>query len=59
MTSRCLWTGLPCDCNDVSAMVDCPHELKFESRPPKTEDIDGYALELQRHLDLCHKQMGD
>ena len=22
---RCPHTGLPCDCNDIEAMVNCPH----------------------------------
>lgn len=24
--NRCVWTGLPCSCNNVEAMVNCPED---------------------------------
>jgi hypothetical protein len=30
MGQHCPWSGMPCTCNDVEAMVNCEHSQSFE-----------------------------
>lgn len=35
---RCPWTGNPCDCNDVEAVVNCPYNPEIPNILPGYDD---------------------